>query len=166
MQELSLAWRYLYDPVAQTVYHYLWNPARGVYALAFATSWVPAPKVVNVRYTQKLRVIASFNYTGPAFSGLLYGAIGRRVLTGFDELVSATSPLSLSEALTPVAKTATVDIPITDALPAGENYSIYVKIIDEAGRILAISDYLENAVHVVEVVPEFTEFKIIEYTVV
>jgi len=162
----QLAQRYLYDPRTQTIYHYLWDPTRGVYALAFATSWVPAPKVVNVKYTQKLRITASFNYTGPSFSGFLYGAIGQRILTAFDELVSATNPLSLPETPTPTAKTATVEIPITTVLTAGRDYSIYVKIIDEAGKTLAISDYIENAVHVVEIVPEFTEFKIVEYIVV
>jgi len=159
-------YRYLFDPYTGTIFHYRYDPSLGVYALVFATGWVPAPKTVNVKYTQKLKITASFYYSGPAFSGVLYGAIGQRTLNVFDEIVSATSPLSLPETPTPTAKTASVEMPVTTALAAGKNYSIYVKIRDAAGKDMAISDYLENAIYLVEVKPEFTEFKITEYTVV
>lgn len=159
-------YRYLYNPYTGTLYHYRYDPSLGVYALVFATGWVPAPKLVNVKYTQKLKIVASFTYSGPAFSGVLYGAIGHRVVNVFDEIVAATSPLSLPETTTPTAKTASVEVPVTTDLPAGRDYSIYVKIQDAAGKDVVISDYLENAVHVIEVMPEFTEFKITDYSVV
>jgi len=154
---------YLYDPYTGILYHYRYDPSLGVYALVFATGWIPAPKLVNVEYTDKLKITASFYYTGPAFSGRLYGAIGQKVVTVFDEIVAATSPLSLPDTPTAALKTASVEIPITTALAAGKNYAIYVKIQDAANKDMVISDYLENAVYVVEKVPTFTQFQITDY---
>jgi hypothetical protein len=171
-QQVSLSpvlagqYRYLYDPSTGIVYTYAYDPYRGVYVLVFATGWVPAPEKKNVKYTQKLRITTSFYYSGPAFDGVLYGAIGQRVVSVFDEIVANTSPLSLPETPTPALKTASVEVSITTALAAGKDYSIYAKIMDAAGSTKAISDYLENAIHVVEVKPEFTEFKITDYAVV
>lgn len=156
-------YQYLYDPYTGILYHYLYDPTLRVYALVFATGWVSAPKLVNVEYGDTLKIIASFTYTGPAFSGVLYGAIGTKTVNIFDEIVTKTSPLSLPKATTPTAKTASVEIPITTVLAAGKDYCIYVKIQDAAGKDVVISDYLENAVHVVELVPTFTEFKISDY---
>jgi len=159
-------YRYYYDPVTATLYYYRYDPFRRVYVLTFATGWVTAPKKVEVKYTQKLRIIVSFYYSGPAFEGVLYGAIGSRTVLGiFDEILKATSPLKLSETPTATLMEASVDIDITTAIAPGD-YSIYAKIQDAAGNDLVISNYLEGAVRVIEVRPEFTEFTIKDWKVV
>ena len=141
----------------------VYDPVRMMWVVA--GEWREAPKVVNVEYEQRLRINASFSYTGPRWTGYLYGAIGSRRGWAFDEIVRNTSRLSLAETRTPRTFTASVDIPITTALAPGRHYSIYVKIIDEAGRDMAISPFLENAIFVVEVVPRITDLVITDYHV-
>ncbi|HCP60316.1 MAG TPA: hypothetical protein DIT43_01900 [Dehalococcoidia bacterium] len=167
VQQVSLAelgdYRYLYDPATGMLYHYLYDPSRGVYALVFATGWVPAPKLVNVSYGDKLRITAAYVYQGPAFSGTLYGAIGQKVVSTFDEILAAQSTISVTEKTSPATLQATVDIPITTAIAGGKNYAIYVKIRDSGGATKIISDYYENAVYVVGAEPAFSALTITDY---
>lgn len=160
-------YRYLYNPYTGTLYHYRYDPSLGVYALVFATGWVTAPKTVNVEYTDTLRITASFSYSGPDFSGIFYGAIGQNIVGVFDEIVNNEKSIGpYTETVTPVPKEEYIDIPITTVLAAGKDYAIYVKIMDANRSDLVISDYLSGAVHVVELVPTFTEFAITDYKVV
>jgi len=157
--------------VQQPVYIYKYDPLIRGY-LVYATAWVTAPKKVNVVYGDILRVYASFSYTGPKFTAVLYGAIGTPIIdafgrkTGFDEIIFGKKEFSLAETPTEKTITETVDIEITTALAAGHNYSLYVKIQDRAGRDLIISNYLQDAIYVVEVRPEFKQLEIVEYKVV
>ena len=128
--------------------------------------WVPAPKVVEVEHQDTLRIRASFTYVGPEFRGYFHGAIGARVGWMFDEIVVTREPFSLGEHQEPTRLGFFVDIPITTALAAGHYYSIYVKIVDEAGNDMAFSPFYENAIFVVRVEPEITDLVIEDYYVV
>ena len=129
--------------------------------------WVDAPKVVNVEYEDTLRIRASFTYVGPEWWGFLYGAIGTEGVFGtFDEIVAARTEFGIGEQREPRTIRIFVDVQITTALAAGRHYSIYVKLVDEAGRDVAFSPFYRNAIYVVKLEPEITNLVIEDYYVV
>lgn len=155
---------YYYDAQADQWYVYA---AGYLYPAAFYPpgNWEPAPKKVTVSRGDTLRIIVTFKYVGPAFSGNLYGAIGQNQAGTFDEILNRSLSLSIPEYTTPTTPSIPdTDIPITSAISAG-TYAIYAKITDGIGLDVGktISKYLENAVEVVGVEPEFSEFSITDY---
>ena len=132
-----------------------------------ATRWVAAPKTVDVSTGDTLRIVVDLYYRGPAFSGQLYGAIGQRWLGSdtFDEILNSQIALTIPQctAITRISGKA-VTIPISSALAAG-TYAIYAKITDGVSLILdqTLTSYYENAVRVVGVTPEFSQFVIDDY---
>lgn len=132
-----------------------------------ATRWVSAPKTVDVATGDTLRIVVDFYYRGPAFSGQLYGAIGQRWLGSdvFDEILNSQVALTIPQctAITRITGKA-VTVPITSAISAG-TYAIYAKIVNGIGVILdqTLTSYYENAVRVVGVTPEFSQFVIDDY---
>jgi len=172
LNPLVLAAGWYQEPATGQWYYYDENGKRYVYVAGYLYAmmlWEPAPKVVNVKHGDTLRILVSFKYSGPAKTGKLYGAVGQKYpLNVFDEILKATSPsFTIPESTTPTVRTAQVDIPITTAIAAGKSYSIYAKLIDgisfkedETG-----SKALEDAVFVVSAEPTFSEFKITDYKV-
>ncbi len=157
-----------YDPLAELYYYAQYNAATGridVYewtaqGYVYATSWVPAPKCLEVTVGDKLRIYADFYYTGPEFTGELYGAIGTHGI-GFDEKTYNVATLSLPQCLAETHFTNKyVDVQVKNVL-GWHYYSIYIKARDGIGNV--ISPYYEDALLIVGVEPEFTEFKIYDF---
>ena len=89
---------------------------------------VPAGQELIVFGGETVRVTATIDYRGPAFSVRLYAAIGNRGLT-FDEIWAATaSPVNLPESINWVTRTLSVDV-VTDAQHPGL-FDLYVKILE------------------------------------
>jgi len=134
-----------------------------------AVAWEPAPKVVNVRHGDTLRIDVSFKYSGPAKTCKLRGVIGnlRTVWPyDFDEVIYAHSPsFTIPESTDPVIQNRSVSISIITALAAGKHYSIYAKLENgigfKEGETGSVA--LRDAVFVVSAEPTFTEFKITDY---
>jgi len=139
----------------------------GVY-VPLGGRWEPAPKTVNVTAGDSLRILMSFYYSGPAFSGHLYGAIGNKAGIYpyyFDEILYARVVLALPEHATPhLFLDKNVDIPITTALAGGHSYAIYAKV-EEGGADVDVdmSVYLEDAVAVAGADILFSDFTIIDF---
>jgi len=160
-QESSTGQWYYYDDDGRR-YVYI---AGYLYAMML---WEPAPKVVNVRQGDTLRILVSFKYSGPAKSGKLRGCIGNLGTVwpyAFDEVLWAQSPLTIPESTAPTLRIAQVDIPITTAIAAGKQYSIYAKLEDgvafKEGETGSVA--LRDAIFVVSAEPIFSEFKITDY---
>ena len=112
------------------------------------TGWlVPLQDKVMLAPGDMLRVSVAVPYRGPKAEFTLYGSIGQRGLFGFDEILSARSPLSCpdsSETYTTV--TGEVDIEIIGAgiagiggISAGNDYDLYVKV-EEKPEVIAEID--------------------------
>ena len=158
---------YIYtDPVTGLINYYRYDVSAAAYVYALSTRWVVAPKTITLIVGDKLRIYADFYYVGPAFSGKLYGAIGQKgTFDSFDEILNNSIALSLPKCDSSTRFTDKyVEIPITSAIAAG-TYAIYIKITDGVDLELdkTLSSYYENAVKVVGVEPEFTEFKITDF---
>jgi hypothetical protein len=160
------------DPTTGQWYYYDEEGKRYTYVagmLYAMMAWEPAPKVVNVRQGDTLRILVSFKYSGTAKTCKLYGCIGNLgAFDVFDEVLKATSPsFTLPESPSPTTFTKQVDIPITTAIAAGKSYSIYAKLIDgisfKEGETGSVA--LKDAVFVVSAEPTFSEFKITDYKV-
>lgn len=142
-----------------------WYYSAGVY-YPLATRWEVAPYVVSLTQGETLRITISFYYQGPAFSGFLYGAIGSKQLTAFNEVIHGTTSIVLSSFATPtLVSNRSVDIPITTALAAGKDYSIYAKVQNGITPTVdaTMSPYYENAIHITGIEIDFTNFQIVDY---
>lgn len=158
------------DPATGQWYYYDEEGRRYVYVagLLYAMMlWEPAPKLVNVRHGDTLRILVSFKYSGSAKTCKLRGCIGNLGSWDvFDEVLKAWSPsFTLPDLATPATVTKQVDIPITTAIAAGKNYSIYAKLEDgisfTEGKTGSVA--FRDAVFVVSAEPTFSEFVITDY---
>jgi len=170
LSPLALAVGWYQDPATGQWYYYDDEGVRYVYVAGYlyqAMQWEPAPKVVNVRQGETLRILVSFKYSGLAKTCKLRGGIGNLGLWDvFDEVLFAWSPsFTIPEATMPAIRTMQVDIPITTAIAAGKSYSIYAKLENGVSFIEGVtgSVALKDAVFVVSAEPTFSEFKITDY---
>lgn len=172
LNPLVLAAGWYQDPASGQWYYYDEEGNRYVYVAGYlypAHVWEPAPKVVNVRHGDTLRIDVSFKYSGPAKTCKLRGVIGNLGTVwpyGFAEVIYANSPaFTIPESTDPATQEKSVSISIITALAAGKNYSIYAKLEDgismtegETGSVA-----LRDAVFVVSAEPTFTDFEITDY---
>lgn len=118
------------------------------------TGWlVPLQDKVMLAPGDILRVTVAVPYRGPEDEFTLYGSIGQRGLFGFDEILSARSPLSCPdspEIYTTV--TGEVDIEIIGAgiagiggISGGNDYDLYVKVEEKPEVIAEIDDVIDIA---------------------
>lgn len=134
-----------------------------------AVAWEPAPKVVNVRHGDSLKITVSFKYSGPAKTLRLYGSIGNLGSLwpyNFDEILTGiSSSFTLPESSSPATQNKEVAIPVTTAVAAGKSYSIYAKLIDGVSFQEGVtgSVALRDALFVVSAEPTFSEFQITDY---
>lgn len=172
LHPLALATGWYQDPATGQWYYYDEQGRRYVYVAGYLyamVAWEAAPKVVNVRHGDTLRILVSFKYSGPAKTCKLRGCIGDLGTLwpyAFDEKLWAWSPsFTVPESTTPTTRTAQVDILITTSLAAGRSYSIYTKLEDGISFTEGVtgSVALREAVFVVSAEPTFTEFKITDY---
>ena len=88
-----------------------------------------SPQIVELTVGDRLRVVATFGYRGPAQQLTLYASIGNLGLFGFDEIISAQQPLYLPQSLDSFTTCEqSVDIPITDAVSPGAGYDLMAKM--------------------------------------
>jgi hypothetical protein len=168
LNPLQAGW--YYDPDTGQWYYYDEEGKRYFYAAGLfypMMEWEPAPKVVNVRHGDTLRISVSFKYSGPSKTCKLYGSVGQKYsFSVFDEILKATSPsFTLDESTTPKTYIKQVDIAIIEAIAAGKSYGIYAKLIDGIGfkeRVTG-SVALEDAIFVVSAEPTFADFEITDY---
>lgn len=160
------------DPETGQWYYYDEQGMRYVCAaghLYAMVAWETAPKVVNVKPGDTLRITVSFKYSGLAKTCKLRGAIGNLGTSwpySFDEVLFARSlSFTLPESPDPVTFNKQVDIPITTAITAGSSYSVYTKLEDGVSFQEGVtgSIALKDAIFVVSSEPTFSDFKIDDY---
>ena len=120
--------------------------------IAIQVGVAPGEKV-ELTYGDTLKVTTSFDYRGSAGKATLYGAIGSRGWTGFDEILHDEVSIALPESqadFTPCQRS--VSIPITSDIKAGSDYDLYVKIKEypDAG-----APEVRDCIDIVGVRPEF-----------
>lgn len=134
-----------------------------------AMLWETAPKVVNLKTGDTLRIAVSFKYSGPQKSLVLRGCVGNLGSVWpytFDEVLWVRSPsFTIGPDNSPKIYTKQVDVPITTVLAAGKSYSIYTKLEDGIGFTEGQtgSKALKDAVFIVSAEPVFSEFSITNY---
>jgi len=154
------------DPMTGQYYYYAaetkqWyiQTAGLLYPLTIA--WETAPKVVDIAAGDTLRIEYSYKYSGPAVTVTEYAAIGYKVAGILDEIVTKSKSRSLSESATPKSYTGYLDLVMPT--PADIKWNdIYAKVTG-GGKELGLG--YENALDVVAVEAEFSEFTITDYSV-
>jgi len=114
---------------------------------------VPFQDKVTMMVGDVLRVTVAVPYRGPEAGFTLYGSIGQRGLFGFDEILSARSPLSCPDSPeTYTTVTGEVDIEIIGAgiagiggISGGNDYDLYVKVEEKPEVIAEIDDVIDIA---------------------
>lgn len=151
------------DPAGQQYYYDALIKQWYVYSagLLFALSFVPepAPKVVAVSPGDTLRITIKYKYSGPARTVTERAAVGIYGTFGFDEKVYKQQTYAWPEAVTPTLRTTSFDIVIPDNVASNWD-DIYAKV--SLPEIEAFFGY-ENALSIVAIIPEFTEFTIDDY---
>ena len=118
------------------------------------TGWlVPLQDKLTLMAGDVLRVSVAVPYRGPEAEFTLYGSIGQRGLFGFDEILSARSPLSCPDSPeTYTTVTGEVDIEIIGAgiagiggISAGNDYDLYVKVEEKPEVMAEIDDVIDIA---------------------
>ena len=118
------------------------------------TGWlVPFQDKLTLMAGDVLRVTVAVPYRGPEAEFTLSGSIGQRGLFGFDEILSARSPLSCPDSPeTYTTVTGEVDIEIIGAgiagiggISGGTDYDLYVKIEEKPEVIAEIDDVIDIA---------------------
>ena len=147
---------YYYDAAAKQWYVYA---AGYLYPLEIASQ--PAPKTLSIAPGDTLRLEYSYKYSGPAISVTEYASVGvyGEVTHIYDEKVNKSKSRSLPESTTPTTYTGSIDIVLpTNALTDWDD--IECKVYD-GSKELGLR-YI-SALNVVAVVPEFSEFSIVDY---
>jgi len=157
---------YYYDASTNQWYVYT---AGLLYALGYMN---PAPKTVSLSPGDKLKITISFQYRGPAITGVLSRwAIGVYGALGFTEKVWATPTIDIPANLTSTPVTVTKEV--TLQLPAtgvGTDWNdIYVKMwggtpdIGGSEQSPAQLFGYENALEIIGVQVSITDFKILDF---
>jgi len=118
------------------------------------TGWlVPLQDKLTLMAGDVLRVTVAVPYRGPEAEFTLYGSIGQRGLFGFDEILSARTPLSCPDSPeTYTTVTGEIDIEIIGAgiagiggISGGNDYDLYVKVEEKPEVIVEIDDVIDIA---------------------
>ena len=147
---------YYYDAVAKQWYIYA---AGYLYPLEIASQ--PAPKTVSIAPGDTLRFEYSYRYSGPAINVTEYASIGvyGEVAHIYDEKVNKSKSRSLPESTIPTTYTGSIDIVLpTNALTDWDDIECKVY-----GGSKELGLRYIGALNVVAVVPEFSEFAIVDY---
>ena len=146
---------YYYDGAANRWYIY----AAGILQ-PLAVPKQPAPKVVSIAAGDTLRIEYSYKYAGPAVTVTERASIGYTTLGVYDEVVYKTRNRSLSQSSTPKAYSDYFDLVMPT--PAQTKWNdIEAKVSRTATDELGVN--YQDALNVVAVGPQFSEFSIVDY---
>ena len=150
---------YYYDAGTKTWYTY---SAGYLYPLSIA--WETAPKTVNIAPGDTLRIEYSYRYEGPAVSVTEYAAIGVYGWAGLDEKVYKSKSYSWQETSTPTKRSSSLDIVLPGNTAVNWN-DIYAKVCKGSCTpgVYELGLGYEDALNIVSVEGEFTEFSIGDY---
>ena len=152
------------DPSTGQYYYYAaeakqWYTYSAGYLYPLAVPKEPAPKVVNIAAGDTLRIEYSYKYSGPAITVTEYASIGYTTLGVYDEIVHKSKSRSLPESTTPKEYTGYIDLVMPT--PAQTKWNDIECKVKNGGKELGLN--YQDALNVVSVTPEFTEFSIVEY---
>jgi len=91
-----------------------------------------------------LAINVSVSYKGPAQTLTLYGAIGNRGATWFDEMLFGRSPLNCPESAAFTLLESSVAIPIPANTPAVTDYDVYVKLEERPD----VKDFVDDVIDI------------------
>lgn len=149
---------YYYDATEKKWYIYA---AGYLYALAIAEE--SAPKKVTVKAGDSVKISISYKYTGPASTGVEeYFSIGIKGITGYSPKVTGTITRNLPICATPTTFTAekTLIIPANVALDWNH---IECKVWHGTPDVPETGLRYINALEIVGITAEITEFSIVDY---
>jgi hypothetical protein len=153
------------DPSTGQYYYYnaearQWYIYTAGYLVPLSVPKEPAPKVVNIAAGDTLRIEYSYRYCGPAISVTEYASLGYTTLGIYDEIVSKGKSRSLPLSTTPTTFTGYIDLVMPT--PAQTKWNDIECKVFNGGEELGIN--YQDALNVVAVDAEFTEFSIIDYS--
>ena len=148
---------YYYD--APTGQWYIYS-AGLLYPLSITAE--PAPKVVAVAPGDTLRITISYKYSGLAQTITERAAVGTYGMFGFDEKAFKSQTHVWPETVVPTLRTTNLDVVIPTQVAANWN-DIYAKV---STPVIEAFFCYENALSIVGITPEFSDFGITEYVVV
>ena len=157
-QDLTTGEYYYYDATEKKWYIYA---AGYLYALAIAE--LSAPKTVTVKAGDSLKISISYKYVGPAVTGAEeYFSIGYKDALGYHPKVTGTITRNLPICATPTSFTAekTLIIPTNVAL----NWTyIECKVWHGTPDVPETGLRYANALEIVGITAEITEFSIVDF---
>lgn len=118
-----------------------------------------APKVVNISGGQTLRISYSYKYVGGSLTVTEYASIGRTYLLVYDEKVANSKSRAIGPASTPALYSGTIDL-VMPASPDPSWNDIECKVF---GGGLELGVNYQDALNVVGVEPQLSEFTIVDY---
>jgi hypothetical protein len=106
---------------------------------------VVPPQKLTIAAGKTLRISVTFDYTGPAQTISLYGAIGQKGFWEFGEVCAGQKPISLPNSPTsPTSVSGYVDISLdASKISAGKDYDIYVKILGKNETITEVLNVID-----------------------
>ena len=153
------------DPISGQYYYYdtltrQWYIYSAGYLHPLSVPKETAPKVVDIAPGDTLRIEYSYKYQGPAISVTEYASVGKTIAGIYDEKVhqSRNRDLPRSDILTTHSGNLDLVLPATAATDWSD---IEAKVFD-GGKELGVN--YQNALNVIGVTPEFTEFAIVDYS--
>jgi hypothetical protein len=157
------------DPNTGQYYYYAaetrtWYIYSAGYLYPLSIAWETAPKVVDIARGDTLRIEYSYKYSGPAVTVEEYAAVGVYGWAGLDEKVAKSKTYNWPETTTPTERSSSLDIVLPST--AETNWDdIYAKVCKDScslgGYELGLG--YENALDIVTVEAEFSEFAIVDY---
>lgn len=153
------------DPSTGGYYYYSadirqWYTYSAGYLYPMAVPKESAPKVVNIAAGDTLRVEYSYKYGGPAIDVTEYASIGYTTFGVYDEIVHRSKSRSLPKSTTPETYSDYIDLVMPT--PAQAKWNDIEAKVSNGGNTLGLN--YQDALSVVSVEAEFTEFAIIDYS--
>ena len=135
--------------------------AAGLIAAGYMTA---APKQVSLTIGDKLQISISYQYSGPAVTGVIHHyVIGVYGSLGFSEKIVVETTRNLSQSLT--ATTITDSATLTIPSGVGSDWDdIYAKVYGGSPDLGQTLFGYENALNIVSLTPTINNFTIVDYS--
>ena len=147
-REHALCWKIAQSPLLSQLWCAPGNP--GMEGVA---------ERVDIAAGDTLRIEYRYRYSGPAMNVTEYASLGYTTLGIYDEIVHKSKSRSLPQSASPTEYTGSIDLVMPT--PAETKWNDIEAKVKNGGKELGLN--YQNALNVVSVTPEFSEFAITDY---